>query len=296
MDISWDDARLFLAIAEAGSVSAAAKRLKLTQPTASRRLSSLERSLGEPVFIRSVAGVRPTAFGQRLVEPARRMAEWSAELQRTAERAETAIEGLVRITAPPGLAFEVGVPFAAELHAEMPRVRIELVSTVRNVDLARREADLALRFQSVGQRDLAVLHSIDVDVVPFAAPSIARSLPKHAAVKDVPWIGWAPPLDEVPPSPQLARLLGGTPYAFTADDYLVQMRAAELGLGAILLARMRHRFRTSPLVELKLTGMPPLRASFHLVAAKSALDVPRVRAVADRLERELKRIETSRRK
>ena len=105
MHIPWEEVQLFLAIAEARSVTAAARRLRITQPTASRRLSALESLLGERLFVRSVEGVAPTPFAERMLEPARRMAEWAAEIDRAAARAETSPRGVVRITAPPGVAF-----------------------------------------------------------------------------------------------------------------------------------------------------------------------------------------------
>src|SRR5882672_6287290 len=115
MDIPWEDARLFLAVAESRSVSRAARALRITQPTASRRLAQLEARLGEPLVTRSVQGTALTPFGERLVEPARRMAEWAGELARAAERRETAVRGVVRVTAPPGLAFDFLAPFAVQM-------------------------------------------------------------------------------------------------------------------------------------------------------------------------------------
>jgi DNA-binding transcriptional LysR family regulator len=75
--------------------------------------------------------------------------------------------------------------------------------------------------------------------------------------------------------------------SFASDDFLVQLRAAEAGMGAMFLGRARHRFTTSTLVELDV-DLGPLRRSLHLVCAKTALDIPRVRAVADLLAAEMK--------
>src|SRR5688572_25202382 len=106
MDIPWEDVKLFLAVAEARSLSAAARRLRVAQPTVSRRLADLEARLGETLFLRSVDGTAPTSFGESLVEPARRMAECAGDLERAALRADAAPRGVVRITAPPGVAFD----------------------------------------------------------------------------------------------------------------------------------------------------------------------------------------------
>ncbi|HEU4407043.1 MAG TPA: LysR family transcriptional regulator [Polyangiaceae bacterium] len=288
MDIPWDDARLFLAIAEAGSLSAAARRLRVAQPTASRRLAELEARLGEPLFDRGAAGASLTAFGERLLEPARRMAEGAAELGRAAEKPDAAPAGVVRLTAAPGVAFDVGAPFAALLRERLPGVRLEIVSTVRYLDLSRREADLALRQHRPAQRDLLCLAALEFDVAPFVAPAYAARFGRRPRLDEVDWLGWAPPLDELAPNPVLARLIPGFRPSFASDDFLVLLRAAELGLGAIFLGCVRHRFeRPRGLVELEVEGLPEVRSGLHLVCAKSALAIPRVRAVAELLAAEL---------
>ncbi|MEZ4294976.1 MAG: LysR family transcriptional regulator [Polyangiaceae bacterium] len=294
MDIPWDDLKLFLAVAETGSLSAAARRLRVAQPTVSRRLADLESRMGGALFARSVDGAKPTAFGDRLLVPARRMAEWAVEVERAAEGAESEVAGVVRLTAPPGVAFDVCAPFAASLRAELPKVRLEVMSSVQYLDLVRREADLALRAQEPSQRDLVTLASIHFDAVPFASRAYAAKLAKKARVEEVDWIGWAAPLDHLSPNRELARLIPGFEPVFASDDFLVQLRACEAGLGAMFLGRVRHRFtRASGLVPLPV-ALPPVPASLYLVCARNALAVPRIREVAERLTAELSRAVTER--
>lgn len=293
MDIPWEDMKLFLAVAEAGSLSAAATRLRVAQPTVSRRLAELEASLGEPLFVRGVQGATTTAFGERLLGPAKRMAEWASEVERAAERGESAPSGVVRVTAPPGVAFDVVAPFAAKLREELPEILIEVVSTVQYLDLSRREADLALRTQKPTQRDLEVVASLELLSVPYGSKAYAATLPKKAKLTEVGWIGWAPPLDHLSPMPELARMIPGFRPVFSSDDFLVQLRACEAGIGALFLGRVRHAFsRASDLVELDVE-LPPVPAGLHLVAAKSALAIPRVKAVAERLAAALTSADTS---
>jgi DNA-binding transcriptional LysR family regulator len=220
------------------------------------------------------------------------MAEWAAELSRAAEK-RTALEGTVRITAPPGVAFDLVVPLARWMKTKLPGITLEVVSSVRYLDLARREADLALRMQRVDQKDLIVVRSLALEGVPFAARELAERLGPRPRPADVPWIAWAPPLEETLPNPVLARLIPGFRPAFASDDYLVQLCAAEAGLGAMFLAHMRHRFsRESALVPLSVEGIAPYPSSLSLVCAKSALAIPRIRAVADLLEAELAKVAT----
>ncbi len=287
MDIPWEDVRLFLAVAEAGSVSAASKRLRTTQPTVSRRLAEIEATLGEPLFLRSAQGITLTPFGESLLEPSRRMAEWAAEVDRAADRRETAPRGVVRVTAPPGLAFEVVAPFAAWMRSKLPDVRLDVRATIQYLDLSRREADLALRFGDPAQRDVLSLASLELEVGAFAAPEYVATLPRRYGVADVAWIAWSPPFEDVSPNPELARLIPGFRPAFACDDYLVQLRAAEAGVGAMFLGRVAHRFWQSRLVELDL-DLPPVRRTLHVACSRSALEIPRVRAVADLLVAEVR--------
>lgn len=293
--IPWEELQLLLAIAEARSLTAAARRLHITQPTASRRLSQLESLLGERLFVRSVEGVAPTPFGERMLEPARRMAEWAGEVDRAAARAETSPRGVVRITAPPGIAFELLAPFAAGLRDALPAVQLEVVSSIHYVDLVRREADLALRMTPGDNKDLVTVASLEHGVGVFGSPAYAKTLPKRPRLTDIAWLGWAPPFEHLSPNPELTKLIPDFRPVFASDDFLVQLRAAEAGIGAIFLGRVRHRFSTSTLIELDI-DIGPLRRAFHLVCAKTALDIPRVRAVADLLVAEMRAAEETPRK
>lgn len=284
VDIPWDDARLFLVVSESGSLSRAAQRLGIAQPTVSRRLANLESAMGEALFVRDIAGSRLTPFGESLLQHARRMDEAAAELGRAVARRETAWSGVVRITAPPGFAVDLVVPFAASLKSELPGLHVEVISSVRYLDLGRREADLALRLVRPDQKELVVLATRALVGRPFAAPALVARLGKRPKPHDVPWIAWAPPFEETQPNPFLRRLIPDFTPAFASDDFLVQHRAAEAGLGALFLSGMPHRFsRPSALVGFEVQGIAPYQTAIHLVASKGALSIPRVRAVADRL-------------
>jgi DNA-binding transcriptional LysR family regulator len=288
MDIPWNDVRLFLAVAEAGSLSGAARRLRVGQPTVSRNLAELEASLGYALFLRSVDGATLTPSGERLLEPARRMAEWAAEVELCALRGEVAPRGVVRITAPPGVAFDFVAPFAGYVRQRLPEVRLEVLSSTQYLDLTRREADLALRMRLPDQRDLVRVTTFVHDNAAVATRSYAKTLPKGYGPADIDWIGWAPPLDSLAPNPQLAALIPNFRPVFASDDFLVQRNAVESGVGAMFLGRVRHRYsRPTELVPLELELGPYAKSELHLVATKSALEVPRIRAVAELLSEEL---------
>ena len=291
MHVAWNDLQLLIAIADRGSLSAAARALGVTQPTASRRLVQLETELGEPLFVRRVDGTAVTSFGERLLEPARRMADAAAEVARAAEGAERTPRGTVRITAPPGLAFAFLAPFAVALRAQLPEIELEVISTVRYVDLARREADLALRIPSAARRetprDIAVVTSVKHRIAAYATRDYVASLPRGYGFADVAWIGWPPPLHDTPPMPQLAARIPNFRPVFASDDFLVQLRAAELGLGALVLSDLRTRFEPAPkLVPLAL-DFRGMTSTIQLACARGSLSVPRIAAVAAQIAKDL---------
>ncbi|MFP2898035.1 LysR family transcriptional regulator [Corallococcus sp. 4LFB] len=295
MDISWDDTRLFLAIAETGSFSAAARRLRIGQPTVSRRLAALEYAVGSALFRRSVDGAALTSAGERLLVPAKKMAEWAGELHRAAESADSSPRGIVRVTATPYLSFDFMAPFAAFVARKHPGLRLEVQSQIQYLDLGRGEADLALRGRPPASADLKLVDTLEVPNSVFVSRALKARLPRKVTLQELPWVAWAPPFEAVPPNPQLESMIPGFSPSFTADSYLVMLAAAEAGLGAMVMARMAHRFtRPTQLVPLELDLGPFARSQTHLVCARSALDIPRVRRVSELLLEEFQRIRVGR--
>ena len=291
MDVAWDDLRIFLAVAEAGSVSGAARQLRLGQPTISRRLAGMEQAMGSRLFARTVAGATLTSAGERLLAPARKMAEWAGEVARAAAADKATPQGLVRITASPYTCFDFVAPFAAWLSSRHPSIRIEVLSTTRYLDMARGEADLALRLRRPQGKDFDVLAQVEYDNAAWVSHALAKKLPSPTRARDVPWVGWAPPFEELPPQPMLEALIPGFVPAFTSDNFLVNLAAAEAGVGAIVLGRVSHRFsRARGIVPIDVDMGAAKRGVLCLVCAKSALDIPRVRLVAELLREQVQGI------
>ncbi len=174
----------------AGRVAQAVTRSRAA--TASRRLATLERAVGESLFRRSVTGAALTPAGERLLAPARRMAEWAGEVRRAAEAAGHGPQGLVRITAPPLVAHDFLAPFAGWLAVHHPGLRLEVLATMQHLDLARGEADLALRIRPPSQPDLKLVYTLEMANAVHVAPALAKKLPRRPRLQDLPWIAWAP--------------------------------------------------------------------------------------------------------
>ncbi len=153
---NWDWYRTFLAVLEEGSLSAAARALGLTQPTAGRHIEALERHLGLPLFTRSQQGLLPTEAARRLQPQAKLMATTAASLMRMASGERDGVSGTVRISASDVVGVEVLPPILAALQGEHPGLTVELSLSDKIEDLLRREADIAVRMTAPRQEVLLV--------------------------------------------------------------------------------------------------------------------------------------------
>ena len=292
MDIPWDDLQLFLAVADGRSINAAARKLRITQPTLSRRIAALEERLDQQLFIRKTTGVALTPAAERLREPARHMAEWAGEATRAVAERRARPRGRVRLAAPPGIALDLVVPLAARLRGENPDITLEVLANVEYVSLPRGEADLAIRFRppAASETELVVLAQVPTVAAAFASKSYARRLPKKYGFADLDWIAWAPPYAELPPNPQLAALIPDFEPVFASNDFLVQIAAVEAGLGALILTEPIHaQSRVKDLQQLNIHLGAAGRGFLYVIAAKRMMDVARFRDVAHAIERQLGR-------
>lgn len=150
----WNQVRAFLATSEEGSLSAAARALRQTQPTLSRQVTGLEESLGVTLFERGHRQVRLTAAGLELLDHARAMAESANRVSLAASGQSQAIEGRVCITATEMLAAYYLPPILRKLREQAPGIVVEVVAADELRDLIRREADIAIRHAQPTQPDL----------------------------------------------------------------------------------------------------------------------------------------------
>ena len=144
-DVSWELYRSFLAVARQGSLSGAARVLRLTQPTIGRHIDQLERMLGLPIFTRSPQGLTPTETARALIPIAQEMESAAEAMARTASAQAGETAGVVRITASEVVGVEVLPPILADLADAHPALAFELNLTNRTEDLLRRDADIAVR-------------------------------------------------------------------------------------------------------------------------------------------------------
>jgi DNA-binding transcriptional LysR family regulator len=142
----WNDLRYFLAVARHGSTIAAAKALHLSQSTVHRRLSELEKHIGRPVVIRHATGYRLTEFGNELLPLIKQVEEAVGSLERHLVAANDAPTGVVRVTCSESIGYRLmQSPLFETFHERHPGLRVELIMSDHFLDIAKGEADVAIR-------------------------------------------------------------------------------------------------------------------------------------------------------
>jgi DNA-binding transcriptional LysR family regulator len=143
--IDWDHLRIFLAVARAGRVAAAARRLGIEHTTVSRRVASLERQVGAQLFYRTASGYLLTSVGKRVLANAESMERAAVTIGAAAGESAGRPSGLVRLGIPPEFASDWLAPHLPAFHSRYPEVQLQILVGTRTLDLSRGEAELALR-------------------------------------------------------------------------------------------------------------------------------------------------------
>ncbi|QEM81709.1 LysR family transcriptional regulator [Halomonas binhaiensis] len=154
--MNWDDVRIFLAVQRAGTLRGAAQFLKVDQTTVGRRLAGLEHCLGSRLFLRTTGGLVLTDAGRQVLETAEGMERMAVSFERLSEGKDKRVAGEVKVTTTDALAVDFVVPAIENLKAQYPEVKVLLNTSTRLLDLARREADIAVRTLRPEQPDLIV--------------------------------------------------------------------------------------------------------------------------------------------
>ena len=164
----WGLVRSFLAVLDAGSLTAAARQSGARQPTLSRHVAELESQLGTPLFERTGRGLLPTAAAIAMAESARQMEAGAVALSRSLAGTRSARQGHVRITTSQVAATWLLPRVLVQLQRAYPEIEIELVASNQLSDLLRREADIAVRMVRPTQGSLVARKLGELEIVAAA--------------------------------------------------------------------------------------------------------------------------------
>ena len=274
MKIDWDDVRIFLALARAGSLTGAARSLRVEHTTVARRIAQLERSLGLHLFDRLPRGWILTSEGEQLAGRAAQMEEQAHEFMREAADG-VQLSGTVRLSASPSVGQEFLLPRLCAIHPRWSSVTLELVVETRVAVLSRREADLALRIGRPQDPGLAarLLGTMAYGLYGRAGYTTGR------AEADWRFVAYDDSLAHTPEHQWLESLRGSRGYALRANTLALQRDAVRMGLG---LAVLPHFMAAGDalLERLSYEAGPPPRGIW-LVVHPDVRRSPRVRLIAD---------------
>ncbi len=167
---NWDDVRFFLTVHRQGNLARAGSSLKLDPTTVGRRISSLEARLGARLFDRTSHGYRLTAAGTRLLPRAERIEDEALAVERDVAGTDQRLQGRVRLSATEMLTTRFIAPRLGQFYESFPDISVELVCTNRDINLARRETDIALRLARPEHEDLVVKKLFTIEMGFYARP------------------------------------------------------------------------------------------------------------------------------
>lgn len=275
--LDWDDLRVFLELARTGSLSAAARSLRLSHATVGRRLAALEEALGQTLVERRPDGYVLTGEGESVRALAEAMDERAQAIRRREGNGEgggegggAGLTGTVRLTMTQALADRFVIPRLGPLRAAHPGLDLEVIADNRTLSLARREADLAIRLARPQRGDLVGRRLATLGYGLYAAPDAPDAL-----------IAYDESMAELPEALWLDRHGGGRRVAFRSNSVQGQLAAAVAGFGIAFLPCLLAD--GVPGLERRPLPGPPLTREAWLLVHRDRRDVPRVRAVIGHL-------------
>lgn len=279
--MDWNDLRFLLAVQRKGSLARAAGHLEVTKTTVSRRLAALEQSLGVKLVQRKPGGLVLTAAGREVVEAAQGMDEAIGALEERLAMADDARpRGTVRLTAPQWLAARLLIPALPDLKKRYPDLDVQLVGTNQILNLAQREADLAIRNVRPKQKSLVVRRLVQLGGCVYASklylerrgrPASPASLAGHDVLA-YEGLGGMPGFEWLRDPARGGRIV------FRANDPEALVGAATAGLGLCAVPCLLGD--AEPRLE-RVSSLGFARCEMLLVTHEEIRAMARIRVVSD---------------
>lgn len=279
--MNWDDVQVFLAIARHGTLGAAGRALKQSQPTMGRRLKALESSLGHTLFQRTSEGFVLTDEGAAVLNHAEGMESQALSFSRQLDGADRQLEGGLRVSTSDWFGLHVMAPICAAFASEHPKVTIELLTDARLFSLARREADLVARIVPFDEPDVIQRQLMHV---PYAL-YIQRGAELPAEGTEIHLVTMDAGFSDMPDAVWLREVFPFGHIAFRSNSRHVQAVACASGVGLAVLPCPLGDSHPG-LQRLECTKTPPGR-DVWLGYHRDLRRLPRLRALVDVLMQRL---------
>ena len=274
--LDWEDLRVLVELARRGSLSATARALGVTHVTVSRRIANLETDLAQPLFSRESGRYVLTEGGKRILELASPMADNAEAIIRIVSGFHAKIAGPVRITTTESVGAYILMPGLKEIRSQYPDLDLDVRITQQNLDLARNDADIAVRLS--GPNDGSGLEGIKITDLAYHLYG-ARSYVDGRKPELFEYIGYAPEYATWPEAQAFDQLAHGGRTAVRINHLGNRIQAARLGLGLALLPTMMAQ--TWPELVRVSRGPPVMTREVWVIMHQDLSDVPRIKVCFD---------------
>lgn len=276
----WSYIQSFLAVAETGSLSAAAAKLGQSQPTIGRHIKALEDTLGVELFHRHARGLSLTDIGQDMHPMAETMRTAMATIALKAEAHSSTSTGIVRIASSDFMAHHVLPPILARMRQDHPAIHLVVIPSDSSENLLFRQADIAIRMFRPDQLELVTRHVADIEMGIFAASEYLERRGRPQKPEDLlnhDLVGY----DQSTLITDAMHAMGwqGTPehFALRCDHHPTYWEMVRAGGG--IGFTQAHVGRDDPLVEELTLGLPIPSLPIWLTAHQTVRKAPRVDAI-----------------
>ncbi|BBG03801.1 MULTISPECIES: LysR family transcriptional regulator [Pseudonocardia] len=282
--MNLEDLRYFLELTRYGRLTVAAQRMAVEHTTIRRRITGLEKQLGQRLFDKTAQGWTPTAAGRRLLPYAQRI-EAEADAARSAVSDDRhSPRGTVRIVATDGFGGSVIAPGLKRLRRQHPGIEVELVTKSHLLDYGVGEFDLAVTIHRPERPGFKVDHLCDYDLRLYGSPGYLAERarirePEDLADHDMVW--FVASLLDLPELQSAEDIAAQANVVFRTTNLFAQVEAAAAGIGLGLvpcfLADGDDRLR--PVLHDRISA----RRSFWVITPNRLLNTERIAIVAEHL-------------
>jgi DNA-binding transcriptional LysR family regulator len=278
----WDSLQAFLAVARAGRLTVAAQQMGVDHSTLSRRVASLEASIGVQLFERRSVGFLLTPEGERLMTDAEAMESLALRINARLGDQSVGLTGTVRVGTPEGFGTYFLAPRIAKITAMHPDLEIELVANPRMFSLSKREADIAVTMTRPSQGRVYAHKLNDYSLGLYASPQYLDTHAPISTFQDIfnhPWIGYVEDLMWSAELDYLSQISTSLTPSVRISNVISQAAAVSGGAGIGVLPCFIARI--DPTLVRILPDEISLSRSYWLVTHADSHDVARVKLIAD---------------
>ena len=283
-DLAWDDLRFVLAVGRSGSLSGAARALRVNHSTVFRRIGQVEERLGVRLFDRLPDGYAPTPAGEALIGLGGRIDEDVVALERRLAGEDLRPSGVVRVTTTDTL-LQFMAAICARFRILQPLIQIELIVGQERLDLSRRDADVALRPTSLPPETLVGRRLSGIAAAVYGTQAYLSTRPENTPFGEHDWLGYDDSLSHLTADRWLRERVRPERFVLRSNNFLALREAALAGMGLVLLPCYLADYQ--PALHRLGEPLPELLTDLWLLVHDDLRRTARIRAVMDHVASEV---------